>query len=391
VNLLDLLIALSVVSAVVGGYRLGFLARVTSWIGLAIGIVVGVRFLPSVSTYFQDAEPGVQVLAAIAFLLAAGMLGQGLGLAVGAALHASLRVGPGMRQYDKVAGSVLGAVGILAIFWMLTPSLATVPGWTSKAAKDSLVLEVLAKVTPKPPSALLDLRRLLADGFPQVFEDPNDSQHAPGPPPASSGITDAVHQRVVASTVKIAGQACRKVQEGSGFVAAPGLVVTNAHVVAGEDDTTVQAIDGTEHPAEVVAFDHRRDLAVLSVPSLERTPLALGEGTEGMRGAVYGHPGGQEAVAVSPAQISQQVRAVGRDIYDAERTSRQVFILAAHLRPGDSGGALVNQEGTVVGVAFAIAPDNPNTAYALTNGELRPVLDAAGARTEPVSTGPCLV
>jgi S1-C subfamily serine protease len=93
-------------------------------------------------------------------------------------------------------------------------------------------------------------------------------------------------------------------------------------------------------------------------------------------------------LAISPAAIRQQVLAIGRDLYDSRETRRQVFILAADLAPGDSGGGLVNQAGAVVGVAFAIAPDRPGTAYALTSDELRPVLAAGG--NVPVNTGPCL-
>ncbi|HLG01172.1 MAG TPA: CvpA family protein, partial [Acidimicrobiia bacterium] len=141
---LDFLILLSLASAIVGGYRLGFLARVTSWAGLALGIAVGVVFLDDVARYFEEAEPGVALLASVAFLLAAGMLGQGLGLALGAALHASLPVGPGFRQYDRAAGGTLGAIGIISIFWLLTPALANVEGWPSEAAHDSVLLNVIS-------------------------------------------------------------------------------------------------------------------------------------------------------------------------------------------------------------------------------------------------------
>jgi S1-C subfamily serine protease len=126
----------------------------------------------------------------------------------------------------------------------------------------------------------------------------------------------------------------------------------------------------------------------LHVPGLNQAPLATAVAKPGATGAVFGHPGGQSALAVSPAAIRQQVTAVGRDLYDSRETRRQVFILASDLAPGDSGGALVNSLGQVVGVAFAIAPDRPGTAYALTTEELRPVLANAGAIG--VNTGPCL-
>lgn len=383
---LDLLIAAGVVSALVGGYRLGFLARITSWAGLALGIVLGLVFLPEVVEYFTGAEPGVRALAAVAFLLAAGMLGQGIGLALGAALHATLRIGPGLRQYDRWAGGITGAIGMLVVFWALTPSLANVDGAASRWTRDSVILRTLANMAT-PPDSLRDLRHLLGDISPQVFEDLDRNPDA-GAAPGATQISQQVHRRVLGSTLKIQGQACRKVQEGTGYVAAPDVVVTNAHVVAGEPETEVATQDGRVLDATVVVFDPDRDLAVLRVPNLGLEPLPLATAEDGMVGGVYGHPGGGN-LEVSPARISQQVTAVGRDIYDQSRTRRDVFVLASELRPGDSGGPLVNPRGEVVGVAFAIAPDRRETAYALTDGEVRAVLESVPEQR--ADTGPCLV
>jgi S1-C subfamily serine protease len=193
---------------------------------------------------------------------------------------------------------------------------------------------------------------------------------------------------VAASTVKVEGVACSRIQDGSGFSAAPDEVVTNAHVVAGERQTSVITPAGRRLKATVVQFDPNRDLALLRVPGLGQTPLPLATAKPGSEGAVFGHPNGQAELAITPAAIRQQVTAVGRDLYDSHETRRQVFILASDLAPGDSGGGLVNPAGAVVGVAFAIAPDRPGTSYALTTDEVRPVLALGGAA--PVNTGPCL-
>ncbi len=134
----------------------------------------------------------------------------------------------------------------------------------------------------------------------------------------------------------------------------------------------------------------RRDLAVLSVPGLGLEPLTIGARDVGAVGAVYGHPGGG-ALVTSPARIEDRITAVGRDIYGDRRTERDVFVLAADIHPGDSGGALVDDQGQVVGVAFAIDPGRPGTAYALADTELRAALTERGTRTRAVSTGPCLV
>jgi len=137
----------------------------------------------------------------------------------------------------------------------------------------------------------------------------------------------------------------------------------------------------------VVVFDSDRDLAVLQVPGLGHPTLPIGDAGAGGTGAVFGYPGGGP-LRVSPFQVEEEVEAVGRDLYDTHDTRRQVLVLAADLHPGDSGAALADSAGSVVGVAFAIAPDRPQTAYALTTDELRAVLQTDV--TTPADTGPCL-
>ncbi len=245
--------------------------------------------------------------------------------------------------------------------WVLTPALSAVPGWPAEAALGSAITHLVQDVAPTPPETMQALRRFVQDGtFPAVFNELRRSPD-PGPPPIE-GLPAAVHQRVVQSTVKVSGEACRRIQEGSGFAAMPDMIVTNAHVVAGEKAPRVETFQGKNLPATVVLFDTNRDLALLRVPGLSEQPLPVAKAKEGDTGAVYGHPGGGDL--------------------------RAAPVLASALRPGDSGAALIDKAGDVVGVAFAIAPDKPGVSYALTDKELRPVLAAAG--TSAVSTGACL-
>ena len=388
-NLLDLVIILTAGAAAYGGYRLGFLARIFSWAGLAIGALVADRFLPDVVGFFSSSDPQIRLIAAISFLVGASMLGQGVGLAVGSLLHAALPLGTGLRKGDRVAGSALGVVGVLTAVWVLTPALSAVSGWPAEATRGSAIANFVADVAPAPPETMQALRRFVQDGtFPAVF---NELRRSPDPgPPPTAGLDEATHERVLQSTVKVTGEACRRIQEGSGFVAMPGIVVTNAHVVAGEKLPKVEPFQGKQLAATVVLFDANRDLALLRVPGLAEEPLPIRADTakEGETGAVYGHPGGGPLRA-APAKISQELIAVGRDIYDRNDTRRHIFVLASALRPGDSGAALVDKTGRVAGVAFAIAPDKPGVSYALTDKELAPVLAKAGSTTA-VSTGGCL-
>ena len=387
-NALDLLILTTVVVVAIGAYRLGFLARALSWLGLALGLVAAAYVLPSAVSGFGG-TPASKLLVAVAVLVAGAFVGQALGLVAGASLRQFVPQGP-VRTVDSAVGAAFGAVGVLAGFWLLLPSLAVVPGTLSSQARNSAIARAIDVTFPRAPDTLQALRRLVGEtGFPQVFERLRPAPDT-GPPPATTGIPGGVAARVMASTVKVTGTACQRVQDGSGFAAAPETVVTNAHVVAGQRDGRTEVIrtDGRRLKASVVVFDADRDLAVLRVPGLAQAPLSIDTGGVGTQGAVFGHPGGQERLRVAPAAVRRHVQAVGRDLYDSHTTRRDVFVLAADLRPGDSGGALVGTSGAVVGVAFAIAPDRPGTAYAVTDKELRSALSRP--RTAKVPTGPCL-
>nr|MBA3302440.1 trypsin-like peptidase domain-containing protein [Acidimicrobiia bacterium] len=146
--------------------------------------------------------------------------------------------------------------------------------------------------------------------------------------------------------------------------------------------------DGSRAGATVVHFDPDQDLAVLAVPQAGAGPLPIGDVEAGGTGAVFGYPGGGP-LEVSPFAVQEEVEAVGRDLYDRRDTSRRVLVLASDLAPGDSGAAIVDPAGAVVGVAFAIAPDQAGTAYALSVEELRAAL-AAPRSTGGADTGPCL-
>jgi len=388
VNLLDLLILVALAVAGFGGYRLGFVARVASWVGLAVGLAVAAHFLPQIVDAVNLSSPANRLFLSASVLLGGAFVGQGLGLLLGAQLHRAIPFGP-VRTVDRVAGAAVGVLGVLVAVWLLLPGMSDVPGTLSRQARNSTLARLVDSGFPAAPNTLQALRRLVGkDVFPRVFEALRPAPDT-GPPPAASGLSDAVVRRVTASTVRVEGLACQRLQDGSGFAVAPDLVATNAHVVAGERRTNVFRPDGRRLAATVVLFDSDRDLALLRVAGLGQAPLVVGSGRVGQSGAVFGHPEGVAEVVVAPAAVRQEVAATGRDLYDSRPTRRDVYILAANLHPGDSGGALVDSTGSVTGVAFAIAPDRPGTAYALATKELSAVL--AANRGAPVPTGPCLL
>lgn len=388
-NLLDFSLLALAGMAVAGGYRLGFLARTASWIGMGLGLLAAARALPWLLGKFPDASAPELLAFAGIFLLGSSFIGQAIGLLVGTRIRIRLPSSD-WAIADRTFGAIAGAFGVAIAFWLLLPAMANSPGFFAEQTRSSVVARTIDRVFPDAPDTLVALRQLVGDDqFPQVFDALTPAPDI-GPPPGESGLDPATVARVTPSTVKITGVACNRVQEGSGFVTlGEDVVVTNAHVVAGQDSTQIERDDGAILDATVVVFDPNRDLAVLRVAGLARAPLPLGDSAAGQSGGVFGHPGGAP-LRVSPFVVGDEVTAVGNDIYDSSRTEREVLILASQLRPGDSGGALVDPAGTVVGVAFAIAPDDPNVAYALDTDEVNEVLAAGGGLATPVDTGPCL-
>lgn len=386
-NQLDLIVFGMALAAGIGGWRLGFLARVFSWAGLAVGVFLASRLLPTALQALSSNDAAYRAAVAVLVLLGGAFAGQALGLMAGLRIHRVLPIGP-IRLVDRSVGAGLGVLGVALSLWLFVlPWLTDLPGWPAQQARTSAAARLLDEYAPAPPDRFQALRRLIGErNFPEVFDKLGPAPET-GPPPAETGFAAGVQERVAASTVKIEGECSRRIQEGSGFTVANGLVVTNAHVVAGVKKPTVIRPDGKHLASTIVYFDADRDLALLQVSNLNQTPLPIADANVGDRGAIFGHPGGQDPLRVAPARISQEVTARGRDLYDSHRTDRDVFVLAATLHPGDSGAAFTDLSGNVVGVAFAIAPDEPDVAYALTAGELREAL--AGPRIAQ-SSGPCL-
>jgi len=387
-NVLDVVIVVAAIATAYGGWRIGLLARVFAWAGVFAGLAVGMNFVPRVVTQLGGTSPDDRVGVAILFLFLCGSIGQAIGLLIGMFVHRAFPLRKPLPLWDRVAGALAGTFGLLVLTWLLIPSLAVAQGWPARMARGSEVVSLIQRVAPQQPARFTAWGLAIAQApYPSALgtlDTPPDPGNAPTT--ALAADVDAVVRR---SVVMVTGHACHEIQDGSGWVAAPGEIVTNAHVVAGERTTDVIDASGIDLPATVVVFDPVRDLAVLSVPDLKAPPLTITHGVAGDAGAVYGHPGGGP-LRVSPARIGEEISAVGTDIYRRSTSRRHVYVLAAALQPGDSGGALVNRDGVVMGVAFAIDPGRSGTSYALTDEEVRPVLaEAAGAHA--VSTGSCLV
>lgn len=386
-DVLDIVIIVVAIIAAVGGWRMGFLTRVLSWLGLAVGFLVAARFV-SRAVVAVGGDSLTRFIVAAVVLVGGALVGQALGLFLGSKLTRFLPLGP-LRLVDRLVGTVVGVLGVLVAVWLLVPAMADVPGVISREARNSAIAQAVEHVAPSEPDTIAALRRLVAgSSFPEVFDTFGPSPVV-GPPPATTGLSRAEVDAIAQSTVEVEGIACNKLLEGTGFAVGTDLIATNAHVVAGEQHTEVLEPNGRTLPATVVLYNHDRDLALLRVPGLDERPLTLATPEVGMVGAAFGHPEGVHSLVIVPAAVREKIRAIGKGLYGHRRTVRQVLVLAAHLHPGDSGGPLVDQAGDVVGIDFAIAPDQPDTAYSLASSELSTLLDRP-IGTTAVSTDACL-
>ncbi len=384
-NLLDLAIALAVIGAAVGGWRLGALARGLAWLGVAIGLVAAVPFVAPVVSALGGSDPDTRVTVALVFLVLCGAAGQVAGLGASLVLDRRRRHRD-LSRADRTGGAALGAFGVLVVVWMVTPSLAVATGWPARAAQQSTLVGALDSIAPSPPDVFDAWGREVADAPYPAALDPLAEPPDPGFPPSGVLSADAI-ARIEPSIVRVTGVACATIQDGSGFVVGPGTIVTNAHVVAGESASRVIDAGGREHSAAVVAFDPVSDVAVLRVPEFDAPSLALIDAEPGDEAGVFGFPGGG-ALRIAPARVGESISARGTDIYRRGESIRDVLVLAARLAPGDSGAAVVTERGEVLGVAFAIDPGSATTAYALARSEIEPVVARAAERA--VETGSCL-
>ncbi|CAB4530433.1 unannotated protein [freshwater metagenome] len=385
-NLFDALLIAGAVFGAYGGWKLGFLQRLSGWLGAAAGLGLALLLLPKL-TQVSGVSSDIAILtlsAAVLFL--AFMLGQGIGSGIGSRLRRGVD-STGGRGLDAFGGAVLGVLGVVALAWLILPVMSEAEGWPSATARGSVISREISNSLPAPPSQITDLERQLTGGeFPKVF---SGLRSAPEivPPPEGSSFSQEQLTAASRSSVRVEASACDRIQAGSGFFVAENLIATNAHVVSGSTSLQVITTDeGEVTDGQVVAFDPETDLALIST-DLNRPALPLAPPAVGDRGLVMGFPGGGP-FDPSPFEVGERVDASGNDIYDRAKVTRDILVLGSNLAPGDSGSAVLRSDGFAIGVAVAIAPDKPGVAYALSSAELAQLLEQGS--NGAVSTGTCV-
>jgi S1-C subfamily serine protease len=392
VNLLDVVLIVATIMFAIGGFRQGFVTATLSFFGFFGGAVIGAQLAdPIASRFYQDSSWRIAV--AVAVVLALALLGQVLAVSLGNQLRSRLTWRPA-QAVDAVLGAVVSAVAVLLVFWMVATPLASAPyPRVSSAVRDSQVIRGVDDVVPRQVRSLYSSLRdaVRSYDFPEVFGPlvPTRVRSVPRPDPAllRSPAVAAAHP----SVVKITGlaESCARRVEGSGFVYAPNRIITNAHVVAGIDQPSVQ-ISGGRREATVVLYDPDRDVAVLYVPDLGLRPLPFASRPVDTNAdaIVLGYPEDGPFFA-GAARIRDRMDIRGPDIYNDRTVTREVYSIYGDVRSGNSGGPLIAPDGSVLGVIFAAAVDQQFTGFALTAAEVAADARTGANSTAEVSTGDC--
>lgn len=369
-----LLLAWIAIFAVQGVYR-GLLAQALSLIGFGIGALAGSWVAPQ---FLADNSPWVAFASLVGAVVGASLLGAA-SVSLTESPRRFLAFRPGLRLLDSVGGAGLGGALGLALAWLLAVVALHQPSLGFRNdVRNSTILPKLMRAVP-PDRVLQALNRF--DPFPELA-----LGGGPLPPPDASVLQSPGAKSAAGSVVKLHGTACGLGTQGSGWVVRKALVATNAHVIAGEHETTILAPNGQTLDAQPVYVDSQNDVALLRVPSLALDPLAVDRDGEFPRSVVIlGYPRdgpltGTAATAGSPRTV------IAPDAYDRRVSARMIVPLRGQVQPGESGGPVVDSRGRVIGMVFAGAKRGPS-GFAI---PVDLVLRGVSTPLRPVSSGPCV-
>jgi S1-C subfamily serine protease len=360
------------------GYRQGLIVGVLTLLGFGAGAIAGSRIGPLLLAEGSE-SPYAPLLAALGALLAGALVAVTLE-SLALSMRARLIRGRALHFADGAGGAALIGAVALGMIWVFGAAALHAPGTAQLRAdvQRSAILRGLNNLLPPSGPILNALNRI--DPVPSIT-----GPATPVAPPDRAIAADPDVRRAGLSVVRVLGTACGLGVEGSGWVAAPGLVVTNAHVVAGTEDTTVTTQDSASLDAVAVLYDPANDLALLRIDEAV-PPLAIApEPRRGAGGAVLGYPE-NGPFATSAARLGDTGTVISEDSYGNGPIRRSIASLRGSVRSGNSGGPLVDTQGRVMATVFAATTSGPPGGFAIPNDIVASALDQASA---PVDTGPC--
>jgi S1-C subfamily serine protease len=385
IDLIDLVIVAAVLIGLANGYRRGFWLSLAQYVGLLVGVLLGALAAKPVLDYLQINNSVARPLGAVLVLVIGGSLGSSIGFAAGEPIRRRiLRTGVHTAT-DSFGGAVLSAVAVLIMCWFLGISFSRGPSQeVAQQIQKSVVLHVLDSIDRIPPPFMASVEGIISGvSFPPVFAGLEPA--LPRALPIPSSVNTPGVNRAAQSVVKVTSLGCGGLVTGSGFPLGSGYVITDAHVVSGTSSHEVQTPNNIQMKATVIFFDPKEDVAVLYVPDLSEPGVTFGPADTGTDGAVIGYPGGGPERVV-PAVVDGPFTAQGYDIYNQGLVTRKIYVIQATVRPGNSGGPIVDLQGRVLGLVFATSAGNPNQAYALTDNEITSDINAAESHPSPTDT-----
>ncbi|MBA2555612.1 MAG: MarP family serine protease [Geodermatophilaceae bacterium] len=390
--MIDLLIVVLALLFAANGFRQGLILSVASFFGFFGGAVLGSQLAGPVANAVSTSL-FAQVFLALLVVLGVAFLGQIGAVWVGQRLRQRLTWRPA-RHADAVLGAVVSALAVLLVAWMIaTPLASSAFPNLAREVRESTLVGAVDQSVPSPVRSLYDSLRELIDrrGLPDVLDPLTPTIVMDVPTPDPDLVDDPIVVAASEAVVKVTGVApdCSRRVDGSGFVYAEDRVMTNAHVLAGVREPQV-SVSGQELDATPVFVDELLDVAILAVPDLDVTPLAFATVAveTGDDAIITGYPGGGP-LYVGAARIRDRALIAGPDFRDTTTVEREVYSLRGEVRAGNSGGPLLDTDGTVLGVVFASAVDDPSTGYALTAEAVSQAADVGVAARQGVGTGDC--
>src|SRR6266498_2669481 len=359
------------------GLKKGLISSALSVAGIVGGAFVGARLAPQLLT--GGSTSPYTPLAGLAGAAFGALLLETLAAFIGSMVRGALPLPP-LRTLDSIGGFVLGAASGLALVWVVGASALLIPGQMKlrHAAQQSVVLQGLYDAVP--PNKLMKILARV-DPFPSIA-----GPLAPVDPPDPALLHSRGVRRAAPSVVRILGTACGLRIAGSGWVVAPSLVVTAAHVVAGQEDTVVETPRSSRGlRATVVTFDQRNDIAILRVQRLRLRPLPMRKPEGGQAVAILGYPE-NGPLTVVPGRLGATTVVLSEDAYGHGPIARTITSLRGEVRHGNSGGPTVDASGGVATTVFA-ARLGKQGGFGVPSDVVRKDLRRAGG--DGVSTGDC--
>lgn len=383
----DIVIVIWVVLAAVRGRAVGALTQLLGLVGFVVGLAIGAVIAVPVAARFHVGAARTGLIAGIvlgvAILAAVG--GNVLGKWANVAMR-RLRLG----AIDAVAGAAVAALGALVSAWLVAGLFTqSSVNWLAGPIQRSAVLTAIDAVMPPVPAVVARAEAFLTtDVFPVAFAEVTQPNTTSVAVPSQAGA-EAISHDAARSVLKVeASGGCGEQRDGTSFVIAPDLVITDAHVVAGEPMLRVVTPNGTRS-AQLVVFEPGLDVAILQVPHLGVRAVHLFTATSptGTPGAIVGYPGGGPRTSL-PAGVAGIFSAQGRDIYGGGLVTRPIYAVTANVRPGNSGSPLVVRGGAI-GMVFSRSLAQGNLGYAIRSSALVPGMRLAERTDGIVSNGAC--